>query len=195
VKLFYELGYRHFTMPWEGGARPELVELVDAGRLKPCRAIDLGCGSGANAVFLAQRGFEVTAIDFAASALEKAQRLALGHNVQVEWIEDDLTTLSRVRGQYDLLVDYGALDDLGSRDRDRYVSQVTPLAAPGAQFLLWCFEWPLRWWEKVVPIAGAMQPGEVARRFGEVFTIERIAGGLNWKTYPPGYAAYVMTRR
>jgi len=52
------LAYRFFRMPWEIGPRAELVELVDAGRLRPGRAIDLGCGTGANAVFLAQRGFE-----------------------------------------------------------------------------------------------------------------------------------------
>ncbi len=54
----YNLAYRFFRMPWEIGPRAELVELVDAGRLRPGRAIDLGCGTGANAVFLAQRGFE-----------------------------------------------------------------------------------------------------------------------------------------
>jgi methylase of polypeptide subunit release factors len=41
---------------------PELVELVDAGRLPPRRAIDLGCGTGANSAFLAQRGFEMERI-------------------------------------------------------------------------------------------------------------------------------------
>jgi Tellurite resistance protein TehB len=60
VKLFYELGYRHWRMPWEGGPRSELVELVRTGRLEPCRALDLRCGSGANAVFLAEHGFDTT---------------------------------------------------------------------------------------------------------------------------------------
>ena len=195
MKRFYDVGYRHFTMPWEGGARSELVELVESGRLKPCRAVDLGCGSGANAVFLAEHGFEVTGVDFAAAALEKAQRLAANQKVRVDWIEDDLTNFKRLHGPFDLLVDYGALDDLGRRDRDRYVEQVTPLAAPGAEFLLWCFEWAPRWWERAVPIAMAMAPGEVARRFGETFAIDKIAGGYDPKQFPPGYAAYLMTRR
>jgi SAM-dependent methyltransferase len=59
IELFYELGYRHGRMLWEGGPRSELAELVRTGRLEPCRALDLGCGSGANAFFLAEHGFEV----------------------------------------------------------------------------------------------------------------------------------------
>jgi cyclopropane fatty-acyl-phospholipid synthase-like methyltransferase len=194
MKLFYELGYRHFTMPWEGGARSELVDLVESGRLQPCRAVDLGCGSGANAVFLASHGFDVTGVDFAASALEKAARLADASEVHVEWVRDDLTHLTNLKGQFDLLVDYGALDDLGDRDRDRYVEQVTPLAKPGARFLLWCFEWSPRWWERAMPFAMAMEPGEVEHRFGDRFVIERLAGGFDPKAFPPGYAAYLMTR-
>ena len=195
MKLFYDLGYRHFKMPWEGGPRSELVDLVESGRLKPCRAVDLGCGSGANAVFLAEHGFHVTGVDFAASALAKAARLAEAAGVEVDWVEDDLTNLKHVTGEFDLLVDYGALDDLGDQDRDRYVRQVTPLARPGASFLLWCFEWPPRWWERAVPFAMAMAPGEVDRRFGVDFEIERVAGGQETNTFPPGYAAYLMTRR
>jgi SAM-dependent methyltransferase len=86
VKLFYEVGYRRFTLPWEGGPRSELVGLVESERLQPCRAVDLGCGSGSNATYLAAHGFEVTGIDFAASALAKAARLANEKNVHVDWI-------------------------------------------------------------------------------------------------------------
>ncbi|MBL7201233.1 MAG: methyltransferase domain-containing protein [Anaerolineae bacterium] len=63
MRLFYELGYRFCRMPWETGPREELVGLVDSGRIAPCRAIDLGCGTGSNSIFLAQRGFEVTGVD------------------------------------------------------------------------------------------------------------------------------------
>ena len=194
MRLFYEVGYKHFKMPWEGGPRSELVGLVESGRLEPCRAVDLGCGSGANAVFLAEHGFEVTGVDFAASALEKAARLAEARHVKVQWVQDDLTSLQHATGPFDLLVDYGALDDLNDRDRDRYVREVTPLARVGARFLLWCFEWEPEWWERRLPVAMPMAPGEVERRFGAAFAIERIGGGQNLKTFPRGYAAYLMTR-
>ena len=43
-------------MPWEMGPRHELVHAVETGKVSPCRALDLGCGSGSNAIFLAQQG-------------------------------------------------------------------------------------------------------------------------------------------
>ncbi|MBI2830315.1 MAG: class I SAM-dependent methyltransferase, partial [Chloroflexi bacterium] len=76
MKLFYEIIYRYFRAPWDVGAREELVSLVEGGRIKPCRAIDLGCGTGANAIYLAQHGFDVTGIDFSEAAIEKARARA-----------------------------------------------------------------------------------------------------------------------
>lgn len=199
MKLLYDLWYRYGTPPWVVGARPELVELVTSGRLKPGRAIDLGCGVGDNAIFLAQHGFTVTAVDFAPSAIEKARRKAHDAGVQVEFLVDDLTRLRHVGGRFDLLVDYGTLDDFGLGQRDAYVREVLPLARPGARFLLWCFEWDLRGWERVVTAVlpfgkMALAPGEAAARFGRHFVIERIAGEVNLRGWPRGWAAYLMTR-
>ena len=73
MKAFYELWYRFGTPPWVGQARSELVQLVETGDLQPGRAIDLGCGEGDNAIFLAQHGFQVTAVDFSAAAIDKAK--------------------------------------------------------------------------------------------------------------------------
>jgi SAM-dependent methyltransferase len=198
MKLFYELGYRFFRMPWETGPREELVGLVESGRIAPCRAIDLGCGTGSNAIFLAEHRFDVTGVDFAASAIEKARHRADAAGVRVQFVVDDLTNLQKVKGPFDFLVDYGALDDLGPKDRDLYVRNVLPLTHPGSRYLLWCFEWPLRWWERLIPfIELTFEPGEAERRFGEYFEIERIAGTTapDFSQWPPGFAAYLMMRK
>ena len=194
MKLFYELGYRFLRMPWETGPREELVELVESGRIAPCRAIDLGCGTGSHAIFLAEHGFDVTGIDFAAAAIEKARRRADAAGVHVRFVIDDLTDLRGVRGTFDLLVDYGVLDDLRPVDRDLYVRNVLPLTHPGSHYLLWCFEWPTRWWERLL-LEMTLEPGEAERRFGTHFEIERIAGETRPSGWPPGYAAYLMTRK
>ncbi|MBI2917490.1 MAG: methyltransferase domain-containing protein [Chloroflexi bacterium] len=76
MRLFYDLWYRFGKTPWEIGPREELVQLVESGRIPPCRTIDLGCGTGDNAVFLAQHGFEVTGVDYAPSSIAKAKRKA-----------------------------------------------------------------------------------------------------------------------
>lgn len=191
----YNTAYRVARMPWEMGPRPELVQLVRDGVLSPGRALDLGCGTGANSVFLAQHGFQVTGVDFAAVALAKAARTAGAAGVRVDFVEDDLTGLRHVSGQFDLLVDYGTFDDLSGADRDGYVRSVVPLARPGARFLLWCFQWQPRWldrWLGFMPVA----PGEVGQRFGDRFAIERIAGTERprMRRGIPGFAAYLMTR-
>jgi SAM-dependent methyltransferase len=183
---------------WEG--RAELVGLVTDGVLPPGRAIDLGCGEGDNAIFLAQRGFEVTAVDFARSAIEKARRKAEAAGVQIDFLVDDLTHPNKVQGQFDLLVDYGTLDDLGTAQREAYVREVVPLARPGARFLLWCFEWELRRHEQLLtwllPIGKlALAPGEAERRFGEHFHVERLAGEVDQPTWPRGWSAYLLTRK
>jgi cyclopropane fatty-acyl-phospholipid synthase-like methyltransferase len=114
--------------------------MVRAGRLAPGRAVDLGCGTGANAVFLAQHGFDVTGIDFALAALAKATAKATAAGVCIRFIKDGLTALHHCLGTFDLLVDCGTLDDFSPGKRTRYVANVIPLAGPDAQFLLWCFQ-------------------------------------------------------
>jgi hypothetical protein len=118
----------------------------------------------------------------------------------VEFVVDDLTRLSRVSGPFDLLVDYGAFDDLSMRQRAAYVRSVVPLTRPGSKFLLWCFEWEPRRWERIVAAAlpfGAMmlRPGEAWHRFGQTFEVERVAGEADLPSWPRGWAAYLMTRR
>ena len=130
MKIFYDLWYRFGTPPWVGQARSELVQLVTSGDLRPGRVIDLGCGEGDNAIFLAQHGFQVTAVDFSPAAIAKAKTKARDAAAAVDFVIDDLTRLSGVSGQFDLLVDYGTFDDLSTKDRTAYVDQVRSLAKP-----------------------------------------------------------------
>ncbi|MFL6070383.1 MAG: class I SAM-dependent methyltransferase, partial [Actinomycetes bacterium] len=141
---FYDLMYR-WGAPWEGGPREELVDLVSRGRLTPrspgSRAIDLGCGSGANVAFLAKYGFDVTGVDFSPVALKKARRLLATQGVTAHLVQGDLTasSLGDVERPYDLLVDYGTLDDLTGTRRRAMADNIVRLSSHGSQFLLWCF--------------------------------------------------------
>jgi len=196
MKLFYEIIYRYFRAPWDIGAREELVSLVDSGSIKPCRAIDLGCGAGANAIYLAQKGFEVTGVDFAEAAIEKAKSRAKDAGVQVDFIVDDLTNLRHVSDTFDFLLDYGVLDDLRLPQREPYVQNMLPLTHSGSRYLLWGFEYPMRWWERYLPFYDIpFYSGEIEQRFGSYFEIERIARKVDWSRFPPGYAAYLMVRK
>ena len=75
-------------IPWNSETPPDaLVELVRSGKVKPCRAIDLGCGAGNYAIYLAGIGFDVTGVDSSPTAIrfarEKAERLGVA--VQILW--------------------------------------------------------------------------------------------------------------
>lgn len=192
-KWLYEILYSRFRAPYDIGPRKELVELVKSGRLQPCKAIDLGSGTASNCIFLVQHGFEVTGVDFASAAIELGRRRAAEAGVMVNFVEDDLTDLRYITGAFDLLVDYGTLDDLSPRDRELYMQNVLPLTHKGSQFLLYCFEWPPRWWERSFFMA--CEPGEIRRRFGPYFAIERYAGGATGSRIMPGWAVYLMTRK
>ena len=195
MKWFYEITYSRFRAPWDIGPRKELVELVESGRIQPCKAIDLGSGTASNVVFLAQHGFDVTGVDFAAAAIELGRKRAAEAGVNVNFIQDDLTNLQRVSGTFDLLVDYGTLDDLTPPKRDLYLKNVLPLTHPGSLFVLYCFEWMPRWWERPFFYSLACEPGEIERRFGTYFDIECYARNVDYSQWPAGQAVYFMTRR
>ena len=139
-RRLYDMLYR-FGAPWEGGPRDELVGLVESERIRPGRAVDLGCGSGANTVFLAERGFDATGVDFSPVALRKAERAAAQRGVRATFVRGDLTapSIPGVEGTFDLLVDYGTLDDLRGAARVAMANTVKRLSAPGSLFLFWCF--------------------------------------------------------
>ncbi len=71
----------------------------EVAHLPPGRALDLACGQGQNAVWLAERGWQVTAVDFSAAALAKARE----KSSKVEWVEADLTEYEPEAGAYDLV--------------------------------------------------------------------------------------------
>jgi SAM-dependent methyltransferase len=194
-RWFYEILYSRFRAPYDIGPRKELVELVESGRLKPCRAIDLGSGTASNCIYLAQHGFEVTGVDFASAAIELGRKRAAQAGVVVNFVQDDLTDLRHISDTYDLLVDYGTLDDLNAVDRELYMQNVLPLTHAGTRFLLYCFEWEARWWERLFSLRMAFEPGEIRRRFEPHFEIERYAEGTADSRLMPGWAVYLMTRK
>ena len=172
------------------------MSLVESGRIQPCRTVDLGCGAGANAIYLAQKGFEVTGVDYAEAAIKTARARAKEAGTQVNFLVDDLTNLRHVSGTFDFLFDYGVLDDLRLDQRELYIHNMLPLTHADSHYLLWGFEYLTRWWEKFVPFYDVpFYPGEIAGRFGQYFEIEKIAGKVDYSKWPPGYAAYLMKRK
>ena len=79
-------------IPWNLAKPPELlVDLVRTGRVTPCNAVDVGCGAGNYAVWLAEQGFWVTGIDISPMAIELAAKLARERGVDCRFLVGDLT--------------------------------------------------------------------------------------------------------
>lgn len=89
----FEEMYRATDALWSGRPNPQLV--AEAAGLRPGTALDVGCGEGADAIWLAERGWQVTAVDFAATALERGatHAAARGDEVadRIRWVRADVT--------------------------------------------------------------------------------------------------------
>jgi uncharacterized OsmC-like protein len=94
--------YRGTALLWTERPNQFLVEEVSG--LRPGRALDLGAGEGRNAVWLAEQGWQVTAVDFSQVALERAAAVAKRAGVQVDWVPADLTEYTPPAAAFDLVV-------------------------------------------------------------------------------------------
>jgi SAM-dependent methyltransferase len=84
-------------------AEPNRFLVAEVGRLAPGRALDLACGEGRNAVWLATQGWVVTGVDFSRTGLDKARHLARQRHVTAEWILADVTTYRQPPAAFDLV--------------------------------------------------------------------------------------------
>ena len=128
-------------IPWNNVEPPELiVGLVESGRIEPCRAVDLGCGAGNYAIYLASKGFDVTGVDFSRAAIKIAKKNAKKKGVKCEFVTADvINEMDKVRGGCDFAYDWGLLHHIMPEDRQKYVSNVHGLLNPGGKYLSLCF--------------------------------------------------------
>ena len=98
----WDLRYDRAELVWTAEPNRFLVE--EAAGLAPGRALDLACGEGRNAVWLAQRGWRVTGVDFSSVGIRKAHELAARQGVEVEWAVADLTAYVPERSAFDLVI-------------------------------------------------------------------------------------------
>lgn len=85
-------------------AEPNRFLVDEVADLAPGRALDVACGEGRNAVWLATRGWQVTGVDFSAVGLDKARRLAENRGVVVDWVTADVTWHEPPASAFDLVV-------------------------------------------------------------------------------------------
>src|SRR3954469_8158492 len=100
--------YRDGNLPWDTG-RPssELQLVLKQNAIRPCRALEIGCGTGTNSVWLAEQGFDVTGIDVAPLAVEQAKKRADAVGFQAGFLASDVLHLPDLDGPFSFFFDRG----------------------------------------------------------------------------------------
>ena len=128
-------------IPWNIETAPDaLVELVESGRVKPCKTIDLGCGTGNYAIYLASMGFDVTGIDMSQTAIEIARKNAEKKGVKCNFYTADLLgDLHEIEETFDFAYDWELLHHIFPENREKYVENVYRILSPMGKYLSVCF--------------------------------------------------------
>jgi cyclopropane fatty-acyl-phospholipid synthase-like methyltransferase len=126
--------------PWEvGDPQPAVVDLADAGRLQGS-ILDVGCGTGENALMLAEHGYEVVGIDSAPNEIERARAKARERGVDVEFLTLDAYELASLDRSFDTVVDSALFHVLAHEDPDRYAASVRSAIRDGGRLFVLAFE-------------------------------------------------------
>ena len=128
-------------IPWNSETPPdELIRLVREGTVRPCRAVDLGCGAGNYVIWLALQGFEVTGIDSSPMAIRMAQEHAEKAGARCRFVVANLLgDLHEVAETFDFAYDWEFLHHIFPEDREAYIRNVHRLTRPGALYFSVCF--------------------------------------------------------
>ncbi len=125
---------RYASEPQRWSGHPNGSLAVEIGHVSSGAALDVGCGEGADAIWLAQRGWDVTAIDFSQVALDRATRVAEDAGVEVDWVRADIAIEPPARRRYDLVsVHYPALRHTPGDDA---IHAIIDAVAPGGTLLI-----------------------------------------------------------
>jgi SAM-dependent methyltransferase len=130
------------TPPWDiGRPQPTFAALAQAGRITG-RVLDAGCGTGEHALMAARLDLDTVGIDFAPSAIARAQQKAAGTGLPVQFVVGDilaLPSMAEVADGFDTVLDSGLFHVFDDPDRAMYVQALHAVLRPGGRLLLMCF--------------------------------------------------------
>jgi SAM-dependent methyltransferase len=131
--------YRSSRPPWDiGRPQPAFVRLADASQLVG-PVLDCGCGTGENALMVAQRGIDVMGVDFAPAAIEAARRKAAERGLRVDFQVADALDLGRLGRRFRTVLDSGVFHTFSDSERPTYVDSLAAVVEPGGVVHLLCF--------------------------------------------------------
>lgn len=144
-RLAWNLLYLLGRPPWDTGVTPpELVEVIENGQVPPGLALDIGCGTGTNSIYLARHGFQVQGVDVARLAVRRARSKARQAGVTVSFFAGSVLDLGTAKGlaivtPVDFALDIGCLHSLPAKHRQAYAVMLLRVLRAGGFFLLYAW--------------------------------------------------------
>jgi ubiquinone/menaquinone biosynthesis C-methylase UbiE len=128
------------ALPWElGKPRKNLTDLVENDRIQQGSALDLCCGLGTNTVYMAQNGFDVSAVDISKHALNLAKQKAHKAKAEIKFVLASFVTLPFKDATFDFVLDMGCFHHVEVEDRPEFIQGVRRILKPESNYLLICF--------------------------------------------------------
>lgn len=176
--LYFSAMFRRFRfiwsyfrkqVPWDTHQTPpEVVDFIATH--PPGKALDLGCGTGTNVIYLAQQGWDVVGVDYVPQAVSTARNKAKAAKVQTTFHHGDVTHLEKLPlpTGFTYFLDVGCFHTLEEEGHRRYATECHRLAAPGAWLMLYAS------FPRIAKSGYKMgvTPEEVAERFAPHFMID-----------------------
>jgi cyclopropane fatty-acyl-phospholipid synthase-like methyltransferase len=135
---FFDSAYRG-TPPWDiGRPQKEFIDLVRHGEITGS-VLDIGCGSGDNALFFAQEGFDVWGIDSSSLAIQKAREKSQQRGLPVHFQILNARELAKLNRTFDTATDSGLFHTLSDDDRPLFVKSLAAVLSPHGTYFMLCF--------------------------------------------------------
>jgi len=135
----FELAYQNGVPPWDiGRPQPAIVRLAELGLIEG-DVIDVGCGTGENALYLADRGLEVVGVDAAPTAIARAQEKARLRSRGAAFLVADALELQTLGRTFDIAIDCGLFHTFSDADRTRFERSLHRILRASARYVLLCF--------------------------------------------------------
>ena len=132
----WEARYQANDIPWELGHHdPYLESVIERYAIEPCRTLEVGCGQGYNAIWLAQMGFDLLGIDVSSTAIEAARRLALSASINARFEQANILEGPIDKEPFDFAYDRAVMHLFEEVEhRERYVANLAASMRPGALY-------------------------------------------------------------
>jgi len=125
--------------PWDiGRPQKEFIRLAEDGEISG-RVLDVGCGTGENALYLASLGFEVWGIDSAPRAINKAKEKARKSGLPVNFLLCDIFKLQLLQNKFHTIIDCGLFHGFTDDERPIFVESLTSAIYPDGKYFMLCF--------------------------------------------------------